>query len=170
MKGIKLFLVVLIATSIGSCSNTDEPKTKSSTNRIAGTTWTAYIDKTAGNTTGTYTLNFQKDTNICTMQFNNVLKNEAGTIIANTTVMKTGTYALDNGWGDRGSIVFPDNLSNKVTMYFTNGHKFRIYINNEVLPSTGAKQNHLEVSLGANYENGAGFQVLFFPNVNAKTL
>lgn len=166
MKTIKLLLVAFIATIITSCSNTDESKTPNTeTNRIAGTTWTGIVEKASSELKGTYTLNFQKNTNICTMQFNRILKNEQGIIIVNTTVTKTGTYMLDDGWGDRGSIIFPDNLSNKVTMYFTNGQKFRIYINNEILPS-GTKQNHLEVSLGTNYENGAGFQVFFMPNVN----
>lgn len=167
MKTIKLFLVAFIATTITSCSNTDESKAPiSTTNRVAGTTWTGTVEKASSELKGTYTLNFQKNTNICTMQFNRILKNEQGIIIVNTTVTKAGTYTLDDGWGDRGSIIFPDNLSNNVTMYFTNGQKFRIYINNQILPSTGIKQNHLEVSLGTNYENGAGFQVFFMPNVN----
>lgn len=166
MKTIKLLLVAFIATTITSCSNTDESKAPiSATNRVAGTTWTGTVEKASSELKGTYTLNFQKDANICTMQFNRILKNEQGIIIVNTTVTKTGTYTLDDGWDDRGSIIFPDNSSNNVTMYFTNGQKFRIYINNQILPS-GIKQNHLEVSLGTNYENGAGFQVFFMPNAN----
>lgn len=164
MKRLKLLLVAFIATTISSCSNADESKTPNTvTNRIAGTIWTGLVDKASSELKGTYTINFQKNANICTMQFNRILKNEQGIIIVNTTVTKTGTYALDDGWDDRGSIIFPDNSSNNVTMYFTNGQKFRIYINNQILPSTGTKQNHLEVSLGTNYEDGAGFQVFFTP-------
>lgn len=165
MKTIKLLLVAFIATTITSCSNTDEAKTpNNASNRIAGTIWTGIVEKASSELKGTYTLDFQKNTNICTMQFNRILKNEQGIIIVNTTVTKTGTYTLDDGYGDRGSIMFPDNLSNKVIMYFTNGQEFRFYTNNQILPSTGNKQNHLEVSLGKNYENGAGFQVFFMPN------
>jgi hypothetical protein len=163
MKTIKLFVVAIIATITSSCSNQEEPKTDNATlNKIAGTTWTTYLEKASLVSIGTYTLSFQKDTNICTMQFNRIVKNEAGVIISNTTVTKTGTYNVDKKYGDRGSIIFPDIPSNNVTMYFGNGISYLIYTHDTPL-SSGITQNIIEVTYGKNYQEGAGFQVIFTP-------
>lgn len=166
MKTIKLFLVAMIATfalTASSCSNSDD--SNSISNKVEGTTWTIFLEKAPLISIGNYTLDFQKGTNICTMKFNRIVKNEEGVTIINTTVTKTGTYNLDDDFRDRGSIIFPDIPSNKVSMYFSNGVVYNLYVNNELLPS-GIRQNHLEVSYGKDYDNGAGFKVLFMPNTN----
>lgn len=167
MKTIKLFLVAMIATiavTTSSCSkNDDNENITASVDKINGTIWQANVDKVGLDFHGTYTLNFQKDSNICTMQFNHILKGENGVIITNTTVTKTGAYTFDKDWGDRGYFIFPDNSSNKVSMMFKNGEKIRFYLNNQSYNIDGIIGNYdsLEVGAGQLIDNGSRYQTIF---------
>lgn len=164
MKTIKLFVIAIITITVSSCSKSDANENNISIlNKISGTTWLANIDKAWITNQGTYTINFESNSNVCTLRFIPVVKIYQG--VKNEEITAIGTYVLDDGWGDRGYYILSDNDSSSLTndMIFKRGQKTRIYVNNENFITNGVPNNHLEVSDGVLINNGSKFKTIFEP-------